>query len=260
MRNFIVQMCGMRSAILFAVLIGFVPLQAQVGKQKNLLVTYSFEAIYDSSLGIAMYEKLNFFMGADSVRYTPKGPSAQGTWEDYYKDGAVLHTGYYIDGQLRSYKNFYPNGQVERDFHELDYFRFEEILYYMDGKVRSDIIYYHNGGEPEEMVTHEFYENGNPEIAEEYAKKCEYLMYRTFYYENGKTQSDLQLTDKKKHISYYLKEYYENGNLQDEGEMKYYAEIDDFMKEGTWKIYDETGKQIGTQEYVRGQMTEEKKL
>jgi antitoxin component YwqK of YwqJK toxin-antitoxin module len=129
------------------------------------------------------------------------------------------------------------------------------ILYWINGKVRSDIIYYQGQDE----VTHEYYENGNPEIAEEYAKKLDYLMYRTFWYENGKTQSDLQLVDKKKK-KYSLKEYYENGQLQDEGTMQYYAEIDNFMKEGTWKVYDETGKLVAVQEYVRNQMTEEKKM
>jgi antitoxin component YwqK of YwqJK toxin-antitoxin module len=232
-----------------------VPAHAQLGKQKNTTRYYTFAQVYDSAEGINIYEKLNFAMGGDSVRNTPKGYAAQNCWEDYYKSGAVLHTGYYVDGQLRSYKNFYESGQIERDFHNIDYFRNEMILYWINGKVRSDIIYYQGQDE----VTHEYYENGSPDIAEEYAKKCEYLLYRTFWYENGKTQSDLQLVDKKKK-KYSLKEYYENGQMQDEGTMQYYAEIDNFMKEGTWKVYDETGKLVAVQEYVRNQMTEEKKM
>jgi antitoxin component YwqK of YwqJK toxin-antitoxin module len=244
----------MRITITLLTVLFILPLHAQLGKQKNTTRYYTFEAVYDSSEGINIYEKLNFAMGGDSVRNTPKGYAAQNCWEDYYKSGAVLHTGYYVDGQLRSYKNFYESGQVERDFHNIDYFRNEMILYWINGKVRSDIVYYQGQDE----VTHEYYENGNPEIAEEYAKKCDYLLYRTFYYEDGKTQSDLQLTDKKKK-RYYLKEYFENGLLQNEGIMQYYEEIDNFMKEGTWKVYDETGKLLSTQEYVRNQMTEEKK-
>lgn len=245
----------MRLLTVIVFLLFWIPGQSQVGKQKNLSRYYMLEDIYDTAFGIDIYEKLNFFMGGDSVRNNPKGYAAQGTWEDYYKSGAVLHTGYYIDGQLRSYKNFYPDGKVERDFRTLDYFRYQMTLYYPDGKMRSDIIYFQG----QEEVTHEYYPNGNPEIAEEYAKKCEYLMYRTFYYENGKTQSDLQLADKKKK-KYSLKEYYENGNMQDEGTMQYYAELDNFLKEGNWKVYDENGKLVATQEFVRGQMTEEKKV
>lgn len=244
----------MRFLITLFTLLFLLPLHAQLGKQKNTKTYYTFEAIYDSAEGINIYEKLNFAMGGDSVRNTPKGYAAQNCWEDYYKSGAVLHTGYYVDGTLRSYKNFYENGQVERDFHNIDYFRNEMILYWINGKIRSDIVYYQGQDE----TTHEYYENGNPEIAEEYAKKCEYLLFRTFYYENGKTQSDLQLTDKKKK-KYYLKEFYESGVLQNEGPMQFYEELDNFMKEGTWKVYDEKGKLTSTQEYVRNQMTEEKK-
>ncbi|HLG02035.1 MAG TPA: hypothetical protein VI731_00475 [Bacteroidia bacterium] len=230
------------------------PLRAQIGKQKNYMTLYAPEAVYDSALGIAMYERLNFFMGGDSVRRHPKGNNANGTWEDFYKDSSVLHIGYYVDGKLRSYKNYYPNGQVERDFRELDYYRFEMTLYYSDGKVRSDIIYFQGA----EMVTHEYYPNGNPEFAEEYAKKCAYLVSRTFYYENGKPQSDLQLADKKRR-RYNLKEYFENGQLNSEGMMQFYPEIDNHLKDGTWKVYDETGKLVVEQEFVRGQMTEERK-
>ncbi|MBI3511596.1 MAG: hypothetical protein HY064_13120 [Bacteroidetes bacterium] len=245
----------MRSLFLLLSIAIAVPIQAQLGKQKNLTRYYKFDAIYDSTLGIAIYEKLNFAMGGDSVRYTDKGYAAQNTWEDYYDNGAVLHTGYYVDGQLHSYKNFYPNGQMERDFHNVDYYRNQMILYWMNGKVRSDITYYQG----QEEVTHEYHEDGTPDYAEEYAKKLEYLLYRTSWYDNEKMQDDMQLLDKKKG-KYYLKEYYENGNIQDEGTMQYYKEIDDYMKEGSWKVYDENGKQISTQEFVRNQMTEERKL
>lgn len=243
----------MRFLLVIICTVFFLPAFSQ--KQKNTTKYYKFEAIYDSTMGIDIYEKLNFAMGGDSVRYNAKGYAAQNTWEDYYENGAVLHTGYYVDGQLRSYKNYFPDGKLERQFQQVDYFRNQMTIYYPDGHVRSDIIYYQGG----EESTHEFYENGNPEIAEEYAKKMDYLLFRTFYYENGKTQSDLQLVDKKKK-KYYLKEYYENGNMQDEGPMQYYPEIDNFMKDGTWKVYDESGKLIATQEFVKGQMTEEKKL
>ncbi len=245
----------MRSLVTFLFLIILLPLHAQLGKQKNTTRYYTFAEVYDSAEGINIYEKLNFAMGGDSVRNTPKGYACQGCWEDYYKSGAVLHTGYYVDGSLRTYKNFYETGQLEREFRNVDYYRNEMILYWINGKVRSDIIYYQGNSETD----HEFHEDGTPDFSEEYAKKCEYLMFRTSWYDSGKLESDLQLSDKKKK-KYYLKEYSENGNILDEGTMQYYPEIDNYMKEGTWKIYDENGKQISTQEYVRNQMTDEKKI
>lgn len=245
----------MRSILILLCSVFLVPAFAQFGKQKNLTHYYEFKDVYDSTTGIDIYEKLNFYMGGDSVRYTDKGYAAQNTWEDYYKSGAVLHTGYYVDGTLRSYKNYYENGTMERDFHQVDYFHNEMILYWSNGKIRSDIIYYQGA----EEVTHEYFEDGSPDYAEEWAKKMEYMMYRTSWYENKNMESDMQLLDKKK-SKYYLKEYHENGTLMDEGVMQYYEEIDNFMKEGDWKVYDENGKQISTQTYVRNQMTEERQV
>lgn len=227
---------------------------AQFGKQKDTRKYYVFAEVYDSSLGIATYEKLNRLMGGDSVRYNPKGYAAQGWWEDCYKSGAIMHSGYYTDGMLTTYKNFYENGQLEREFKSIDYFRYQMVLYWPNGKVRSDITYFQGA----EEKTKEYYENGNPEFLEEYADKCDYLVFRQFYYENGNLQSDMQLLNKKKKI-YTHKEYFENGKVQTEGNMQYYEEIDNYMKDGPWKVYDDTGKLISIEEYVKGQMVEEKK-
>lgn len=244
----------MRSLTLTIFLFVSVSVFAQFGKQKDTRKYYVFEEVYDSATGIDIYEKLNRLMGGDSVRNNPKGYAAQGWWEDFYKSGTVLHSGYYQDGMLTTYKNFYENGQMEREFKSLDYFRYQMILYWPDGKVRSNITYYQGA----EEVTKEYYSNGNPEFLEEYADKCDYLMYRQFYYENGNFQSDLQLVNKKKK-TYSYKEYFENGKVQTEGTMQYYPEVDNYLKEGEWNVYDETGKLISIEEYVRGQMVEEKK-
>ena len=230
------------------------PVFGQFGKQKDMRRYYSQVEVYDSATGIDIYEKLNRLMGGDSVRNTPKGYAAQGWWEDFYKNGAVMHSGYYQDGMLTTYKNYYENGQVEREFKSLDYFRYQMILYYDDGKVRSDITYYSGS----EEITKEYYPSGKPEFLEEYANKCDYLLYRQFYFDNGNLQNDMQLSDKKKK-KYSVKEYFENGKVQTEGIMQYYEEIDNYMKEGDWKVYDESGKLIAIQEYVRGQLVEEKK-
>lgn len=244
----------MRHFLLIAFVLAVLPCSAQFGKQKDTRKYYVFEEVYDSSLGIAIYEDLNRLMGGDSVRNNPKGYAAQGWWEDMYKSGAVMHSGYYQDGMLTTYKNFYESGQVEREFKSIDYFRYQMVLYWPDGKVRSDIIYFQGA----EQITKEYYPSGTPEFLEEYADKCDYLKSRQFYYENGNLQSDMQLTDKKKK-KYAHTDYFENGKIEAQGTMQYYEEIDNYMKEGSWKVYDETGKLISIQEYVRGQLVEEKK-
>jgi antitoxin component YwqK of YwqJK toxin-antitoxin module len=244
----------MRLIVTIVLVLFMLPLSAQFGKQKDTRKYYVFAEVYDSSLGIAAYEKLNRLMGGDSVRYNLKGYAAQGWWEDYYKTGTIMHSGYYQDGMLTTYKNFYESGQLEREFKSIDYFRYQMVLYWPNGKVRSDIIYYSGA----EEITHEYYETGTPEFLEEYSDKCDYLKFRQFYYENGNLQSDMQLVNKKKQ-TYSHKEYFENGKVQTEGSMQYYPEIDNYMKEGKWNVYDETGKLISIEEYVRGQMVEEKK-
>jgi antitoxin component YwqK of YwqJK toxin-antitoxin module len=245
----------MRSLLLASFLFFVLSAHAQFGKQKDTRRYYVFAEVYDSATGIDIYENLNRLMGGDSVRNNPKGYAAQGWWEDFYKSGTIMHSGYYQDGMLTTYKNFYENGQVEREFKSLDYFRYQMILYWSDGKVRSNITYYQGA----EEITKEYYPNGNPEFLEEYGDKCDYLKYRQFYYENGNLQSDMQLTNKKK-LTYSHKDYFENGKVQTEGSMQYYPEIDNYMKEGAWNVYDETGKLISIEEYVRGQMVTEKKL
>jgi antitoxin component YwqK of YwqJK toxin-antitoxin module len=245
----------LRITVFFLALFISSPSFAQFGKQKDTRKYYEFAAIYDSATGIDIYEKLNRLMGGDSVRYNPKGYASQGWWEDYYKGGTVMHSGYYQDGMLTTYKNFYENGQMEREFKSIDYFRYQMILYYDNGQVRSNITYYQGA----EMITMEYYPNGKPEFMEEYADKCDFLKFRQFYYDNGSLQSDMQLLDKKKK-KYSHKEYFENGKMQTEGTMQYYDELDNFLKEGKWNVYDETGKLIAVQEYVRGQMVEEKKI
>jgi antitoxin component YwqK of YwqJK toxin-antitoxin module len=244
----------MRSLYILLLVLLISPLHAQFGKQKDTRKYYVMSEVYDSTMGIDIYEKLNRLMGGDSVRNNPKGYAAQGWWEDYYKSGTVMHSGYYVDGMLTTYKNFYENGQLEREFKSIDYFRCQMVLYWSNGKVRSDITYFQGA----EEKTKEYYENGTPEFLEEYADKCDYLVYRQFYYENGNLQSDMQMLNKKKK-TYTNKEFFENGKVEREGTMQYYEEIDNYMQEGSWKVYDETGKLIAIQEFVRGQMIEEKK-
>lgn len=230
----------------------FIPLHAQLGKQKNTSKYYSFKTVYDSLEGINIYERLNFYLGGDSVRIAIKGNPAQNYWEDYYKSGAILHTGFYIEGKLRTYKNYFESGILEREFKNIDYSRNEMTLFWINGKKRSQIMYYKG----QEEKTNEYYENGNPEIAEAFTKKCGYLLFRNFYYENGNPQSEFKIADKKRK-KYSLKEYNENGILLNEGIMQYYLEVDNFMKEGTWLVYDEKGKLKATQQYVKNKMVEE---
>jgi len=70
---------------------------------------YKSEDVVDSAYGITLFDKMAPSLGGDSLRYDKKGYSAQGWQEDYYMSGKLLHKGFYVDGELRAFKNFYEN-------------------------------------------------------------------------------------------------------------------------------------------------------
>ena len=198
--------------------------------------THEFKAVYDSTYGIKIYEALNMNTGGDSTRNDAKGYALQGWMEDYYPDGKVLHKGYYIDGQLKAYKNFYPNGQVEREFKMVDLSRSGLNVFYDDGKPKSVITYITANAIKEE----DYFNSGQLEYIEEYDKKCVYYLQRKFYSPSGKPTSLLELIDSKKMI-YSSKEYYDNGNIKEEGQVIFNEGMGDYQKNGKWKFYKEDG-------------------
>jgi antitoxin component YwqK of YwqJK toxin-antitoxin module len=209
---------------------------------------YDAAKVIDPDYGITIYEKLNFYTGGDSVRNDKKGYACQGWMEDIYLTGSSIHKGFYEDGHLKTYKNFYPNGNVERSFKLTDYKKCNMQLFYQDGKLKSDITYY--DGNPQ--VWTDYYPNGQIEYTEENSKSMEYLVNRKSYAEDGKPQELFELTDPKKKI-YSKKEYYENGNIKSEGPMIYNPSVIDYQKDGVWKEYDESGKLTATEKWVKGE-------
>jgi antitoxin component YwqK of YwqJK toxin-antitoxin module len=198
---------------------------------------YNAAKVVDPDYGITMYEKLNFQTGGDSVRNDKKGYACQGWMQDIYESGSVIHKGYYEDGHLKIYKNFYENGNVERSFKVTDLKRCSMQIFYQDGKIKADISYYE--GNPQ--IETDYYANGQIEYSEENSKSMEYLITRKSFAEDGKPQELFEMIDPKKKI-YSKKEYYENGSIKAEGTMKYNPAVIDYQKEGTWKNYDESGK------------------
>ena len=206
---------------------------------------------YDSSYGYTLYEKLNFYLGGDSMRYDPKGYSASGWYEDYWESGQMLHRGYYVEGHLKFYKNFYEHGQLEREF-KSEFNKASMVIYYPNGKFRAQIDYV-NGNSVKET---DYYDNGQIEFSEEYDNKGVYIS-RNFFYENGKPQSSLAIADGKKGI-FDSKEYFENGNIKEQGQLHYNKGISDFQKEGKWQEYNAAGKLIAERVFSKGEMSSEK--
>jgi antitoxin component YwqK of YwqJK toxin-antitoxin module len=213
---------------------------------------YTPAEVVDSTYGITMYEKLSPLLGGDSVRYDKKGYNIQGWWEDYYISGKLLHRGFYVDGQLRAYKNYYENGQMERIYRVNDNKHCELLLYYSDGKIKSEVYYYN--GVPNKQT--DYYPNGNIDLIEESHGDNDYLIKRNTFFENGYAEVLFELTDKKKKI-YMHKEYYPMGKIKEDGTLRFDAVRGDYRKEGQWNYYDESGNITKKEKYQNGELRED---
>lgn len=212
------------------------------------VIKYKAKDVVDSVYGIRMYDRLNFQIGGDSIRNNKKGYACQGWVQDFYESGKLLHKGYYEDGQLKIYKNFYENGVMERSFKMTDLNKSSLQLFYPDGKIKSDFTYV-NGSM---LAATDYYPNGQIEYTMENVKSMEYLILRKSYSSDGKPQEIFELVNVKKNI-YSQKEYFENGNLKSEGQLKFNPYKVDYIKDGTWKIYNEAGVLVRQEKWVYGE-------
>ena len=217
--------------------------------------TYDSEAVIDKKYGITIYEPLNMMLGTDTVRNDNDGYAANGYEEDFYTTGQLMHKGFYVDGQLKIYKNYYPNGNVERNFRLVDLKKSKMTTYYEDGTMRSNIVYIGN----EAQKWEDYYPNGTLEFIEEYNKSFEYYVFKANYYENGTPENTMELTNKKK-LLYTQIYYHENGNIKEQGEIRYSMEVFDYQRIGTWKQYDKNGSATKEVKYSSGNIVSEKNL
>lgn len=242
--------------LLFTSTTNFAQLSAQPDHQ-DLSNQIPEEPVYDASIvderyGILLYEPLNMQLAGDSVRLCD-GYACNGWVEDNYEDGTLLHKGYYIDGQLKVYKNYYPNGEMEREFKGIDNYRSSLEKFYPTGELKSKVKY--QGGDPLEWT--DYFKNGNVEYEEEYDKSMMYHKMKNSYYEDGTPETALTLDHKKKLIFTYF-EYYPSGQMKLEGEMQFSESTYDYMRVGKWTYYNESGSVTKEETYDNGNLTKEK--
>ncbi len=230
-------------------LIGMSAFAQNYSDQVPQLKRFKSADVVDSAYGITFFDKMAPSLGGDSIRNDKKGYSAQGWLEDYYTSGKLLHRGFYVDGELRAFKNYYENDQVERAFRMIDYKHSEVIVYYPDGKLKSQIHYYSKV--PQKEI--DYYHNGNVDLVEENYGDNDYLIKRNSFYENGYAETIFELVDKKKK-TYTHKEFYENGKLKEDGTLKFYKDRNDYLKEGEWKTYNDQGNLKKTENYQAGEL------
>jgi len=220
---------------------------SQVDYEKQMPHSVKFDRnIIDSVYGIMHYEPLNVMLSGDSIRMCG-AYACQNQVKDFYVTGELLHAGFYTNGQLKSYKNYFPNGNIERDFRSIDLYRSQVKIFYENAQLKTQVKY--NEGEIQEWT--DYYENGQIEMAEEKTKSCTYHVFVHFFYQDGKPMQSLDLLDKKK-VTYTFKEFYPNGQVKVDGLKQYKEELGDYINIGTWKYYDQSGSVTKEEKFDNG--------
>ncbi len=213
---------------------------------------YEPDKVIDSVYGIEMYKPLNFRLGGDSVRKC--GDYACRSWvEDKYKNGQVMHKGYYVDGQLKIYKNFYPDGTIEREFKVTSKLKSKLIKYYPNEQVKSKVVYL--GESPVEWT--DYYKNGQVKYHEKYDDGRNYHIERASYQKDGTPKEKLEMVDEDEK-RFVEKEFYPNGDLKVKGELKYNENVFEQRKHGEWKHFDKEGNVKRVVTYDNGEKISER--
>lgn len=238
------------TALVFTSITGLNAQVVSFGGQVPHAKTFELKDVYDSTYGIQYFDKFCPAMGGDSSRKSPQGYAASGWVEDHYTNGALIHRGFYANGQLTIYTNYYPSGGVERDYKLVTERKTELKKFFPNGKMKSDVEYLDGNS----ITWHDFYDNGQISYVEEYDKKHERLMQRCSYYRDGKPQSLFQPEGDKKPYRYAKKEYFPNGELKESQEMLYSSDALDFVKDGEDKVFDEKGALVSDVVYATGEV------
>ena len=194
------------------------------------------EEIVDSVNGIIIYEPLNLYLKSDSTRIEG-GYAVNGWKEDHYNNGQLLHRGYYLDGQLKVYKNYYPDGKLERSFKNYETYKSKEILNYPSGEIKK-LSYYLNNFAIEKI---HYNINGKIKYHVKFNEDLVSFEKEIKYYENGNKKKE-QLLNNEKKKTYFFIEYFMDGSTKTKGQLKFNIDSKDYDKFGKWIYYNSNGE------------------
>lgn len=201
---------------------------------------------------IIIYEKFNPHTGGDSLRLC-NGRKCNGHIADKYPDGALMHKGYYTNGQLmNSYENYFENGHLERKFRLFGSGKGEMKVYYPTGNLRSEVIY----SRKRVLDWKDYYPNGNLEYWEEYHTSQKFYKVFNFYFSDGTPQSTMHLVHKSKKL-YDFREYHRNGKIMAEGRTIWIPSSGGYVRTGAWAFYDEDGNAERYETYHNGMIIDD---
>lgn len=231
----VIKTCGVLGILLLSII--------SIGQTS----TKTPNVVIDSFFGIEAYEKLNGIYGdKDTMRRCNDLPCL-GYVKDYYPDGTILHKGFYEEGRLKIYKNYFPDGTLEREFKHLSE-KLCRLTKFHENGVKKSVIVYADG-----LVLEwtDYYDTGQISYHEKYNKALDFYLIQESYYRNGNVESMLELESRKQRL-YTKTEYHENGKVSEVGEVIYHEEVFEYMREGHWEYFNETGEAVKEIWFVHG--------
>ncbi len=232
--------------ILFSIIIS----SASVAQKR---INYTPDSI-DSRYGITRYQPYIEAVGGKEKRKCD-GLPCNAYVTDLYQNGSILHKGYYQYGILTNFKNYYPNGTVERDFKSVDVNRASMKQYYSDGTLRSSAKYVNQ----EPVFWEDYYPNGELEYKEEYDRDFTYYKYQGAFDSLGNPEFEMELEKKNRRL-YSRVEYHPNGVIKASGPVVFHENLAKYVRAGWWTYYNEKGEAYLKKEYVNDEVVTEEEL
>jgi antitoxin component YwqK of YwqJK toxin-antitoxin module len=227
---------------LFLVLALPVSLEAQKKKDKpkELKVKETRldqNGVLDTLGEISLYNPFTPSLNGDSIRLFPNGEKLQGWKEDVYLSGKPLHKGFYKNGQLEMFKNFWENGKTERVMAVIDSNQSNLEVYFENGNQKRQVNYFK--GKIKRYS--EFFPNNLLKITEEYDPFSGLIVKKKTWHNNGQIASELTLQDQKSK-KYKLTTYHQNGKLAESGFQFPAKDGQSYTRKGIWTLQDSLGK------------------
>lgn len=186
------------------------------------------------------YSLLAEFLAIDTLRYQNTS-LAQGWLEDYYPSGELKHKGFYKNGKLLLYKNYFVSGICSQALTSSDPLNHCIETFYPNGFLNEQKIYFNS----QLKKCSEYFENGCVKSKTEFDRENKLIIYKKVWYSNGLLKSEMKLTDYLTK-TYSEKNYYDNGLLREEGNLLISLDNKSYKKNGVWNTYDRTGRGLKT--------------
>lgn len=202
----------------------------------------------DPAPDLNAYERYNPVTVGDSVRHC-NGFPCMGSVEDRYPSGQLKHKGYYDNGHLVLYKNYHPNGQLEREFKRSDDVRAFQRSWHANGQPRNEVRY----ADGQVVLYKDHYVNGAVRYVEERQRNGGCYSRMELFDAEGRPISLLSLTDRGKGLL-ELMEYYPGGALKSKGHARCDKRSLETTRIGTWEYFDPSGTKTREEDYIDGKV------